>query len=361
MSNRKDEHVALAMAQHTSIGDNEFDLVRFVHQALPRTRVANSDLRVQILGAQWQCPFYLNGMTGGSAKTGEINRQLAIAAQETGIAIAAGSLSAYLKDASTAASYQVLREENLQGFVMANVNANANVDGARAAVDLLQANALQIHINTVQETVMPEGDRAFDHWADHIAQIVQGVGVPVIVKEVGFGMSAQTLKQLAQLGVQWADVSGQGGTDFARIENARRLAHDFDYLLGWGQSAPASLAEAYNLKDKPALLASGGVRNPLDVLRALALGANAVGVSGHFLHVLVMQGLDALIAEIRRWQNQLRQLMALVGATTVADLRQCDVILSGRLREYCELRGVDVAAFAQRSQACAISDNEGGE
>ena len=360
MTNRKDEHVALAMAQHQTLGGNEFDLVRFVHQSLPQTTVANSDLRVQVLGGQWDCPFYLNGMTGGSAKTGEINRQLAIAAQETGIAIAAGSLSAYLKDASTAGSFQVLREENLHGFVMANVNANASVEGARAAVDLLKANALQIHINVAQETVMPEGDRAFAHWAERIEQIVAHVGVPVVVKEVGFGMSAQSLRQLHQLGVQWADVSGQGGTDFARIENARRLSHDFDYLLGWGQSAPASLAEAWALQDKPALLASGGVRNPLDVLRALALGAEAVGVSGHFLHVLMMQGLDALIAEIRRWQNQLRQLMALVGAHTVADLRQCDLILSGSLREYCELRGVNVAAFAQRSlaaQASAIGDN----
>lgn len=365
MTNRKDEHLALALTQHGSPGPNDFDLVRFVHHALPDTDTARGDLRARVAGAEWAFPFYLNGMTGGSAKTGEINRQLAIAARETGIAIAAGSLSAYLKDKGAAQSYRVLRDEHPHGFVMANVNPNACLDGVRAAIDLLQADALQIHINAAQETVMPEGDRDFRHWAAMIEGAVRYAGVPVIVKEVGFGLSRETLARLHGLGVRWADVSGRGGTDFARIENARRAGADFDYLTGWGQSAPAALLEAGTLAERPELLASGGVRTPLDVLRALALGARAVGVSGHFLHVLVNQGLDALIAEIRRWQAQLRQLLALAGAPDVAALAHADLILGGSLREYAELRGVDVAAFAarsqQRRQARAIGDNGGGE
>lgn len=354
ITNRKDEHVALALAQHGSGADNEFDCVRFVHHALPATDCDRVDVRTTVADAPWQWPFYLNGMTGGSAKTGDINRQLAIAARETGIAIAAGSLSAYLKDAAAAPTYRVLREEYPQGFVMANVNANADLDGVRRAVDLLEANALQIHLNVAQETVMPEGDRAFDHWAEMIANTVQALGVPVIVKEVGFGLSPQTLAQLHALGVRWADVSGRGGTDFAKIENARRAQSDFDYIMGWGQSAPACLAEAIGLANRPELLASGGVRNPLDVLKALALGARAVGVSGHFLHVLMQQGLDALIAEIRRWQIQLRQLMALTGCSSLAELTHTDVVLSGSLRQYCELRGVNVAALARRRSQSGI-------
>lgn len=355
MSNRKDEHVALALQQHGSPGRNEFDLVRFVHHALPDSDSDRSDLRTDVAGATWNWPFYLNGMTGGSARTGEINRQLAKAARETGIAIAAGSLSAYLKDASTAESFRVLRTENPHGFVMANVNANADLDGVRRAVDLLEADALQIHLNVAQETVMPEGDRAFGHWAQMLERTVQALDVPVIVKEVGFGLSPQTLQRLHGLGVQWADVSGRGDTDFARIENARRPGTDYDYLIGWGQSAPACLAEASLLPaaQRPHLLASGGVRHPLDVLRALALGARAVGVSGYFLHTLSTQGLDALIAEIHRWQAQLRQLLALVGCTNLADLAHTDLLLGGELREYCKLRGVDVAALAQRQRTAA--------
>lgn len=359
MKNRKDEHVALALDQHGAAEQNEFDLIRFVHHALPGTDSAKADLSTEVAGSRWAFPFYFNGMTGGSAKTGEINRQLAIAANETGVAIAAGSLSAYIKDKSMADTYRVLRDENPQGFVMANVNANASLDDVRAAVDLLRADALQIHINVAQETVMPEGDRAFGHWEKMIGETVlamEKLHIPVIVKEVGFGLSPQTLQRLDALGVQWADVSGRGGTDFARIENARRQHGDFAYLIGWGQSAPACLAEAAGLAQRPRLLASGGVRTPLDVLRALALGARGVGVSGHFLHVLVNSGLDSLIAEIRRWQEQLRQLLALVGCMNLAELQHTDLILSGSLREYCELRGVDTVALAQRSRQRSVPD-----
>lgn len=147
-----------------------------------------------------------------------INQQLGIIAKETGLLVATGSVSAALKDASLADTYQIMRKENPDGLIFANIGAGLGVEEAKRALDLFQANALQIHVNVPQELVMPEGDRDFTNWLTKIEAIVQAVEVPVIVKEVGFGMSQETLEKLTSIGVQAADVSGQGGTSFTQIE-----------------------------------------------------------------------------------------------------------------------------------------------
>lgn len=279
IAQRKDDHVRLAVEQqHERSGRNQFDEVSFVHHALAGIDRPDVSLATTFADITWQVPLYINAMTGGSVKTGVINRDLAIAARETGVPIASGSMSAYFKDPSCADTFQVLRQENPDGFVMANVNATASVDKARRAVDLLQANALQIHINTAQETVMPEGDRSFSSWVPQIEKIAKNVDVPVIVKEVGNGLSCQTVLTLQDLGVRVADLGGRGGTDFTRIENGRRELADYAFLHGWGQSTAACLLDAQGVGIP--VLASGGVRHPLDVARSLALGASGVGASG---------------------------------------------------------------------------------
>jgi isopentenyl-diphosphate delta-isomerase len=338
IADRKDDHVRLTLEHHRTGGHNEFDDVAFVHHALGGLDRADVSLDTRFAELHWRVPLYINAMTGGSPKTGLINRDLAIAARETGVPIASGSMSAYLRDESTAGTFSVLREENPAGFVMANVNATATVDQAKRAVDLLAADALQIHLNSLQETVMPEGDRSFAAWGPRIEEIAAGVDVPVIVKEVGFGLSRETVVALVKLGVSAADVAGRGGTDFARIENSRREYRDYAYLDGWGQSAPASLLDAAEV-GLP-LLASGGVRHPLDVVRGLALGANAVGASGTFLKTVLDGGPDALVAQLSAWLDQIAALMTVLGARTPAELTGCDVRIRGALREFCAERGI---------------------
>ncbi|MGB4777999.1 type 2 isopentenyl-diphosphate Delta-isomerase [Microbacterium sp.] len=354
---RKDDHVRLAAAQYErSPADEPFADVSFVHHALAGIDEDLVDLSVQVLGARWSSPLYINAMTGGTAETGRINRALAIAARETSVALASGSVSIALDDPSVAGTFRVLREENPDGFVLANVGIERSADDARRAVDLLGADALQVHVNAVQETVMPEGRRAFSSWQRSLAAIVASAEVPVVVKEVGFGLSPETLTLIADLGVTGADVAGRGGTDFVRVENARRAAHDYDYLIGWGQSAVACLLEAP--ERSPQLLASGGVRTPLDVARALALGARAVGVSGTFLRVVLDGGPDALVTRIRQWQEHLRALCALLGAPEPAALARADVIVRGATAEYCRARGVNLAPLAHRS--AAVPTDHGG-
>ncbi|MER5862850.1 type 2 isopentenyl-diphosphate Delta-isomerase [Kitasatospora sp. NPDC002040] len=343
---RKDDHVRLAVAQHQALPAEPpypagpFDEVRFIHHALAGTDRAHVSLRTRFGGLNWPVPLYINAMTGGSPKTGQINRDLAIAAHATGVPIASGSMSPYLKDPSTADTFTPLREHNPDGFVIANINATATADQACRAVALLQADALQIHLNTVQETVMPEGDRSFAHWPAAIERITAAVDVPVIVKEVGFGLSGLTVAQLAGLGVRVADVAGRGGTNFARIENGRRPHADYAYLDDWGLSTPEALLDARG-RGLP-LLASGGIRHPLDIARALALGAHAVGASGIFLTTLLTGGTTALVQQITTWLDQLTALMTLLGTHSPADLAHCDVLITGSLHRFCAQRHIEL-------------------
>ncbi|MBF6231149.1 type 2 isopentenyl-diphosphate Delta-isomerase [Nocardia farcinica] len=348
-SNRKDDHVRHAVDQHRDRTPvNDFDAIGFQHHALAGIDAADVDLGVDIAGKRWHTPLFINAMTGGSAAATDINRGLAIAARETGLPVASGSLSAYFRDPGLAGSFRVLREENPHGVVIANVNATATLDQARRAVDLLAADALQIHLNAVQEIVMPEGDRSFRSWPRRIEHLAAGVPVPVIVKEVGFGLSRPTVAWLRDAGVAVADVGGRGGTNFARIENDRRPAADFSFLDTWGQSTPACLLDSAEVTGI-ALVASGGIRSPLDVAKALALGADATGVAGRFLATLLDRGAEGLIETIRAWLDQLRSIATVLGAATPADLRRCDLLITGEVAAFCQLRGIDAAAYAHRS------------
>ncbi|RMI13904.1 type 2 isopentenyl-diphosphate Delta-isomerase [Cellulomonas triticagri] len=345
---RKDDHVRLASEQHAEPRAHDLDHVRFLNHPLAAGDRSQVSLRTRAQAFTWDVPLYINGMTGGTAHTETINRALALAARETGVPIASGSTGILHREPAAIPSFRVLRDLNPDGFVLANVNANLTPAQARRSVEILEADGLQVHINPAQEIVMPEGDRDFTRWAENIAAIVDGVGVPVVVKEVGAGMTRGTVERLRDLGVTTVDVSGRGGTDFTAIESARRDDGGMDYLAGWGQSAVEGLLDASPVEGVD-LLASGGIRHPLDVVRALALGATAVGVAGGFLRLLLTEGEAALVARIHAWLTQVGDIMTLLGATTVADLRHVDVLLTGPVREFCDLRGIDAAAYARRS------------
>lgn len=342
IQNRKDAHLALADAQYNPRANSGFDSVRFMPNALPQVALDEVDSSVRVFAEDascacsasanpaflWRSPLYINAMTGGSANAQKINAQLARVAAKTGVAIASGSLSAALQNDALSDTFSVIRSENPRGFVMANVSAGTSQSDAMRAVDMLQANALQVHLNAAQELVMPEGDRDFRNWLKNIEQIVRScerVSVPVVVKETGCGMTARDVLRLRDVGVRAVDVSGRGGTNFVTIENARRSHSGYDYLADWGLTTVESLIDIRKceaLKANPVeIFASGGVRTPLDVVRALALGASAVGVAGEFLHTLMHEGEDALAQQISDWQEQIRVIMTLLGCKSVADLR----------------------------------------
>lgn len=348
-NNRKNEHVSLGMKFFQKDQQTDFDALHYVHHSFPELAVEEVDISTSFATFQMKHPFYINAMTGGSDWTKKINQKLAIVARETGIAMASGSVSAALKDPAVIDSFQIIRDVNPAGLVFANLGAGQTIENAKKAIDLLKADALQIHINAPQELIMPEGDRDFSNWLAQLTEIVAAVEVPVIVKEVGFGMSRETIAQLLAAKVATIDISGQGGTNFAQIENYRRKTNKLDYLENWGQSTVISLVEAQPYLESVEILASGGIRHPLDIIKALSLGAKAVGISGLLLHMIIKDGVDETVVQVNQWKDELRTIMTLLGKKTIVELQQTDLILTGEVKDWCQARGISYQDFATRS------------
>jgi len=356
---RKDDHIRLAAAQQEQLtgARNAFDDVDFIHHALAGINADNVDITAQLGPWTLPAPIYINGMTGGTDTALPINRALAQAAAATGVPMASGSVAVALEQPETASSFTVIREHNPDGIVWANLGAGRTLDHAKAAVELLEADGLQIHVNPIQETVMPEGSRDFGIWLALIEDIVDGVEVPVIVKEVGFGLSAKTVHQLYDIGVRIVDVAGSGGTNFARIENQRSPhpssvidAHaKWDWLEPMGLSAVDCLLDLTGgIPEELTIVASGGVRNPLDVVRAQALGANAVGLAGVMLRVAMSDGAEGVTEVLELFATRIRQVYALLGVATADQLRGTDVMITGASAERARARNIDVTRFADR-------------
>ncbi|XIF20235.1 MAG: type 2 isopentenyl-diphosphate Delta-isomerase [Acetilactobacillus jinshanensis] len=311
-SHRKDEHVSLAEYFNRNNHRDYFNQLQFVHQSLPETdyRQINPTTKLGPFTLKW--PFYIEAMTGGSRQTGHLNAQLATIAKATNLAMAVGSESVALQDPNLIQTFSIVRKVNPKGLIFANLGASHTGRDAKKVIKMINADALEIHLNVPQELIMPEGHRSF-HWLKNIKSIVSNVKVPVIVKEVGFGMSKETIRQLKSIGVKYVNVSGRGGTNFAKIENDRRPDQDLSYLDNWGLTTPQSLLEARPFEKKMTVIASGGVKNPLDIAKALALGANAVGVAGVILHSLLRRGTDKTIQMIKDWQRGLKIIMTMLG------------------------------------------------
>lgn len=346
-TNRKDDHLALAQAFHKE-NSNDFDGVHFVHQSFSEMAMSQVNLSTSFLGFSFSSPFFINAITGGSKKSKLINQQIGIIAKETGIMVATGSVNAALKDPKLIDTYQIIRKENPKGIIFTNLGAGCSLEQAKRAIDLIQADGLQIHVNLAQELVMPEGDRDFRNWLNSIQLLTEQLAIPLIVKEVGFGMSQETLKKLQKIGVKAVDISGQGGTNFIQIENARREKKELAFLNDWGQSTIISLLESTNLHDEMTVLASGGIRHSLDIVKALSLGASSVGIAGTILDSLINDGLDLTIQLVQKWQEELKILYTLLGKKRTADLNTTDIVFDPFIISWCKSRGIDYRAFAFR-------------
>ncbi len=233
-------------------------------------------------------------------------------------------------------------ETNPEGIIFSNVGADVPVDKAVESVKLLDAQALQVHVNAPQELVMPEGNRTFSTWMENLAQIVARVDVPVIVKEVGFGMSKETIKSLNEIGIKYVDVSGRGGTNFVDIENERRTYKDMDYLGLWGQTTVESLLESTAYQQDMDILASGGVRTPLDAVKCLALGASAVGMSRPFLNHVENYGITETLNYTEQFTEHMKKIMTMLDAKSIKDLQHAQMVFSPKLQSWIEQRGLDI-------------------
>ena len=327
--NRKDDHIQYAYAQPTKT--NDFDLIKFVHHAFPEINEDDIDLSVSMFQKRFPLPFYINAMTGGSEQAKTLNERFAMLAKHFKIPLATGSVSAAIKNPSLADTFTVIRKVNPDGFVIANVGAGQTVENAKKAIQLLNANALQIHVNAVQEVVMPEGDRDFSGWLSSIQKIKEHISVPLIVKEVGFGMSKKTIGQLLKIGVELIDVAGQGGTNFAVIENQRRTKA-FSSFDDWGISTVQSLINAKNYPQAQ-IVASGGIRTPLDVVKSLALGAKIVGLSGYFLHLVKDHTHEEAVEKLNQFIEEMKMIMLVLGKKNILALKEAELMIPPSLSQ----------------------------
>ena len=350
MYNKKDDHLKLALKFHRDKHASDFDEISFINQVFSDVDCDSVNTKTSFAGFKTPHPFYINGMTGGSELTKGYNEKLAILARETDTPMASGSIAWGLQKPELLESFKIIRESNPNGIVLTNIGADKTLDDAKRAVDIMKADGIQVHLNICQELVMPEGDRYFGHWLDHIRDMVDHLGVPVIVKEVGFGMSKKAIDLIYQTGAKTVDVAGKGGTDFAKIENYRRVKDKYDFLEGYGNTTAQSLLEAKDYMDKLEILASGGIRNSMDIVKVLAMGAKSAGMAARFLNLVDSQSLDNAIIEVNNWKYQIQAIMTLLGAHDISQLRDTDLLISGSLREYAETRGIDYKYFANRKK-----------
>lgn len=346
---RKLDHVRLALAGHQPAATGAWDDVHLVHQSLPEAALSEVDLASSIGGVALGAPVLINAMTGGADGVTAINRDLALAARELGLPMALGSQSAGLKEPETRDSYRVVRQVNPDGIILANVSAGTGLAVARQAIEMVEADLLQVHLNAPQEIVMREGDRDFGGQVEAIAALVEGLSVPVIVKECGFGLSQETARQLHAVGVRAIDLSGRGGTNFAWIEAERGGTTQDPGLLNWGIPTPAALLEVADL-GLPGLelIASGGIRWGSEAAKALAGGARAVGLAGAVLQAQQTGGAEGALAYLRAFLWDLRAATLLAGATSLAELQRAPLVVTGWTAQWAERRGVDLDALARR-------------
>lgn len=306
---RKKDHIRLALADKTTL--TSLDVYAIDYNSVPRFGLDTLDTSTTICNKKWQFPFFINAITAGGEECNKINQDFMEVSKACGIEFFPGSYSPALKDKNDEAAYP-------KGYSI-NLGLDKDPNLILDAIEKTKAQYIQLHTNPLQEIVMPEGDHNFESWLSTLIEVSKKSPIPVILKETGFGMNEETIKLAIDLNLAAVDVSGMGGTNFARIENGRREDKS-TYLENIGYTTAESLEFAAPYRDKIDIIASGGIRNPLDVVKCLALGAKAVGVSKTFLEILVNDGKEALIDEIEKWKKELKFLMILMNAKNIDEL-----------------------------------------
>lgn len=330
---RKIDHIKYAVHLEDGPRATGFSDVQVMHRCLPQVDRRKVDLSTSLPGVGiLPHPLVIDAITGGAEKVTHLNRKLALIARETGCPMAVGSQYGAVRSGEYADTYKVVREENPDGVIFANVSALATPEEARRAVDMVEAQALEIHLNSAQELAMEEGDRDFSHWLEQIAAICEQSEVPVIVKETGCGMEREDARRLLDCGVSILDTGGAGGTNFPAIECCRNREGNKE-LIEWGIPSALSLLEVVEAKGwQKGIIASGGIRTALDVFKAQMLGANAVGMTGNILRfVRNGGGPQRAIDWIRQLLEAVKDFYTLTGCTRVEDLRQVRYYVTGNL------------------------------
>ncbi|MEI7028185.1 type 2 isopentenyl-diphosphate Delta-isomerase [Paenibacillus sp. y28] len=330
MERRKTEHIRICLEKEVGgVGiSGGWEKYRFWHNALPEIRFEEIDTGSAFLGKSLRVPFIVSSMTGGTRQAWEINRILAETAERRGWAMGVGSVRAAVENVNTAYSFRV-RDIAPTIPIFANLGAvqlnyGYGAEECQRAVELVEADGLVLHLNSMQEIFQPEGDTDFRHLAGKIREVCRSLSVPVGVKEVGWGISGEAALRLADAGVEFIDVAGAGGTSWSQVEKyrsakgIRRLAADT--FAGWGIPAADSVREVHSLLPHMPLIASGGIDSGLTAAKAIALGADTAAF-GRVLLAPAVDSMEALDLVMQQLEFELAAAMFGIGAGSLAELK----------------------------------------
>ena len=327
IENRKSDHIKINLEEDVRSGLNSgLENYHFIHEALPELDLGQVDTSLSLFGKNLTAPILISSMTGGTEQAGEINQRLAEAAQECGVAMGVGSQRAALEEPQQIPTYAITRKVAPDILLFANLGAvqlnyGYGIDECRRVVDMIQADALILHLNPLQEAVQAGGDTNFAALAKKIEGICMKLEKPVIVKEVGWGISVRTAKILAECGVAAIDVAGAGGTSWSQVEMyrapdefTRQLAATF---VGWGIPTADSILNVRSVVPDMKIFASGGLKDGLDIAKCIALGATLGGMAGNFLKAAAISNEKA--ADLIRLTS--RQIQVSMFAAGILDLK----------------------------------------
>lgn len=334
-SSRKDDHIRINLEEDVTFATTTagLDHYRFTHEALPEIDLEAVDTSTTFLGHKLSLPLLISSMTGGTPRAGQLNRFLAEAAQEKGIGMGLGSTRAMLERPDTAWTFQVRRYAPdillFANLGAVQLNYGYTVEDCRRLVDLTEADALYLHLNPLQEALQPEGNTRFGGLLRHIETVCRELSVPVVVKEVGWGLSRRTAQRLIDAGVSALDVAGAGGTSWSQVEyyrqeNAagREIAASF---REWGISTAASLRTIREIDDQLPLVASGGLKTGIDIAKCVALGADVAALAGVILRAIA-ESPQALRERLNILHEQLTIAMFATGAANLSELRKANLV-----------------------------------
>lgn len=334
ISTRKNDHIRINLEEDVrSALTTGLDDFRFIHEALPEINLDDVDLTQSLFHKKTRAPILISSMTGGTDEAARINRILAEAAQATGTVMGVGSQRAALEHAEVADTFRV-RQYAPDIVLFANLGAvqlnyGYSVDHCRRAVEMIEADALILHLNPLQEAVQPEGDTHFAGLAARIAEVCRALSVPVIVKEVGWGISERTARLLADAGVAAIDVAGAGGTSWSQVEKHRiqdeRLARVASAFRNWGIPTAESIQMVRRAAPDLLVFASGGLRGGVDIAKTIALGARLGGMAGLFLKAAA-RSLEDTVQTIEEIRRELQICMFAAGAANLSQLQNTPLI-----------------------------------
>ncbi len=359
---RKLDHIKAVLERQVESQEKTLlDDVRIIHNSLPEVNLDEVSLEKDFCGKTLKAPLMITGMTGGHPDTTEINKNLAILAQEYGIALGVGSQRAGIEDPRLAETFSIARRVAPDIFLVANIGAPQLAEGytlgeIRKAIEMIDADAIAIHLNPAQEAYQIEGEPYYAGIISRLASIIDSIDIPVIIKETGNGLSGELVRELNGLGFKCFDVSGLGGTNWVKVEVVRAVMRGQKPLPAgrladyWGNPTAIAIIEARNAAPHSYIVGSGGIRDGLDVARALALGADIAGVALPVLRSLLLGGPGKAREYLESVLYQLKTILYLTGGEKVTDLWRAPLVIHGRLLEEISVRGINTREYLQRTR-----------